>query len=310
MSHDSATGYLKHNQGLNGATNLYAKNQIGTVYQQLDDGARALDVRPKLLSNGTLVCHHGAVTINVLLESLVRDAIAWCNDNPDELVLILHHNFAHPTTGASDSPTADTAVAALSSLYSRLGVKYVQCGALFGLTVTETMVLASLRGSDTSGRGGNGGGYLLALDQHDAYTTSCAKLNYVQDLIVTCYPPPTSNNYNSNADDGITSMVLPCTNPRSQQHAALKAYVTASSNNDPSDSSTVLGPPSSTDKYPFFEIQALWQVDARSAAAGVAHVSSLIDDNTRSRINSQVVDGSKMETPLIPSLCWPSIRFG
>ena len=65
LSHNAATGYLKRKSGLltNGATNLYSKNQIGDAYKQLDDGARALDVRPKLLANGTVVLHHGALPI-------------------------------------------------------------------------------------------------------------------------------------------------------------------------------------------------------------------------------------------------------
>ena len=70
FSHGSATGYLQ--KGFpSSVISLYAKNQIGTVYDQLNDGARALDVRPKLLHNGTVVLHHGAITIPVSLERLV-----------------------------------------------------------------------------------------------------------------------------------------------------------------------------------------------------------------------------------------------
>jgi hypothetical protein len=66
--------------------------------------------------------------------------------------------------------------------------------------------------------------------------------------------------------------------------------VLASANNEASDSSSVLGPPASLDSYPFNTIQALWQVDTHSAAMGVAHLSSIIDDNTKSHINAHVVD--------------------
>ena len=246
MSHDAGTGYLKHNQGLlaNGATNLYAKNQIGDVYEQLDDGARALDVRPKLLSNGTIVLHHGAVPIPVTLERLVTDALRWARDNPDELVLILHSNFAYPASSSAQNtddydneddaivPSADTTVGSLSQVYSDLGVNYVECSDLYGLTVGEAMELAAVvspySSSDDNEQGGGkqkSGGYLLALNRHDTYAGSCAKQNYVEPL-VTCY---------SNDDS-----VLPCTNRKSIQHEAIKEYALASANNEPTDNSNIL----------------------------------------------------------------------
>jgi hypothetical protein len=261
MSHDAATGYLKASKGISGATNMYAKNQIGGVYDQLNDGARALDVRPKLLANGTVICHHGTINIPVTLETLVRDAIRWSNDNPDELVLIDHLNFVYENATAS----ADTTVVALSAVYDALGVIYVECGDLYGFTVEDAMEMSEL----------SSGGYLLAMDRHDASASSCAKGNYVSDQIVTCYP---NNN------------TVPCTKPNSSVLDDLKAYVIASANNDPTDSRYVLGPPASLDYFPFNKAQALWQVDTHSAALGVAHLSSVLDDNTKSRVNAHLVD--------------------
>ena len=261
MSHDAATGYLKRNRGISSATNLYAKNQIGSVYDQLNDGARALDVRPKLLQNGTVVTHHGVITIPVTLEALVSDAIRWCTENPDELVLIFHLNMAYENA----TPSVDTTVAALSGVYNALGVPYVECGDVYGLTVEETMEVAAL----------SSGGYLVAMDHHDAYASSCAKSNWISSLTVTCYP---SNN------------TVPCTKPNSPTFDDLKNYALASANNEPSDSKYELGPPESLDVYPFNNIQALWQVDTHSAALGVAHLSSIIDDNTKSNINALIVE--------------------
>jgi len=339
MSHDSATGYLKKSSRLlsNGATNLYAKNQIGDVYQQLDDGARALDVRPKLLTNGTVVLHHGALPIAVTLEELVADARRWAVDNPDELVLILHSNFAYASADTSSSsnndddatddaniddaykvdddysiePSAETTVEALSQVYEKLGVNYVECSDLYELTVGEAKELAQLytvySSSDDDNANGNdavagddafgggitqteaptgsptetptilrGGGYLLAMDQQDYYASSCAKQNWVEDSLVTCY---------STDDDS-----LPCTDRKSVQHRKIKEYALASANNEPTNSDSELGPPESTYDYPFNEIQALWQVDGVSAALGLRHVSSIIDDNSKSHLNARVVD--------------------
>jgi hypothetical protein len=292
LSHDAATGYLS-DRSVTAVANSYSKNQIGSVYQQLNDGARALDIRPKLLANGTVVFHHGVIVIPVTLQQLVLDAIHWCNENPQELVLILHHDLAYPTvvtttTGNDDdpsatttttttsiTPSADVAVTALSQIYQNLGVTYVQCSDLSGLTVGETMELAALVG----------GGYLLAMDQHDAYASSCAKQNYVQDMLVTCY-----SNRSATTDGSTSSSSVPCTNSHSYHLQQLKDYVMASANNEPTDDNQQLGPPLSTYQYPFNEIQALWQVDTTSAAMGLAHVSTLIDDNTKSQLNAHVVE--------------------
>lgn len=70
----------------------------------------------------------------------------------------------------------------------------------------------------------------------------------------------------------------------------LKEYVLASANNDETDDSETLGPPADLEAYPFNEIQALWQVSAKSAATGLAHLSSLLEDNRRSQVNAEMVD--------------------
>jgi hypothetical protein len=260
MSHDAATGYLK--QGiLSSAISLYAKNQIGTVYDQLNDGARALDLRPKLLNNGTIIMQHGFVNIPVTLEQLVNDTIRWCNENADELVLLFHNNIAYEFSNVTNDG-GQAAVAAFSEVYGKLGVTYVECSEVYGLTVQETMELSQLPS----------GGYLLALDRHDFYGSMCGKMNWISDQLVTCYPNGT----------------LPCTNNNSPVFDQLKDYMLASANNEPTDSNA-LGPPASLDYYPFNVIQALWQIDTQSAATGIAHVSSLIDDNTKSQLNALLV---------------------
>jgi hypothetical protein len=329
MSHDAATGYFHsstHRGADNAATHLYAKNQIGSVYQQLDDGARALDIRPKFVtvagsersgvggdgstsqSSSTfefdVVCHHGAVSITVPLQKIIADAVRWCNDNPDELVLILHHNLAWPSSSSSISspssssvgtPDADVAVNVMSDLYKSLGVPYVQCADLYGLTVGQTMEIASLSSSS-----GSNSGYLIAMDQHDAYLSSCAKLNYVDELLVTCYsdgrpctkipPPPPTRQWNRSSSSTTTTTTTTNTAMYPSALAALYDYVLQSCNNAPTNDSKTLGPPANDYTYlPFNEIQAMWQVDGMSATKGVAHLSSLLDDNTKSHVNAYVV---------------------
>ena len=70
----------------------------------------------------------------------------------------------------------------------------------------------------------------------------------------------------------------------------LKQYILASANNEATDDSSTLGPPADLEAHPFNEIQALWQVSAKSAATGLAHLSSLLEDNRRSHVNAEMVD--------------------
>jgi hypothetical protein len=209
-----------------------------------------------------VVLHHGAITIPVSLERLVMDALAWCTENPDELVLIFHSNMAYEFSNHTNDG-GESAATKLSQVYEALGVPYIDCGDVYGLTVEETMELAVLPN----------GGFLLALDRHDS-SSFCGKMNWVKDQVVTCYPNGT----------------LPCTNKNSPVFENLREYMLASANDEPSDDSSTLGPPASLDTYPFNEIQALWQVDGHSAAMGISKLSSLIDDNTKSHINEKLVD--------------------
>jgi hypothetical protein len=118
------------------------------------------------------------------------------------------------------------------------------------------------------------GGYLLALDRHDFYSSFCGRMNWVKDQVMTCNP----------------NGILPCTNKKSPVFEDLREYMLASANDEPSDDYSTFGPPASLDTYPFNEIQALWQVDGHSAAMGMSKLSSLIDDNTKSHINAKLVD--------------------
>jgi hypothetical protein len=257
MAHNAATGYIqKGSTGSAGLTWRYSKNQVGSVYEQLNNGARALDLRPKLLANGTVIFQHDAINIFVSFERLLTDAVNWCGENNDELVLLLPSNFAYQS-----STNDNTLVSAVSSIYNKLGITYAHCNAVYGLTVAKTMELAALPS----------GGFLLALDGQDYYGTFCGKSNWVQSQLVMC----------RNASYNCVSSSEPL--------KALKSYVVQSANNDATDDFSILGPPVNLYNTPFNEIQALWQVDTYSAASGVSRLSSILDDNTESKINQYMV---------------------
>jgi len=298
MSHDATTGYLPSNRkgestlsssstsssSAASIVNLYAKNQIGTLYQQLQDGARAFDIRPKFLINGTVLFHHGVITIPVTLEQVLNDVNKWSMEHPEELILLFHFR---PSFESGMSVQYDAAYTTLAQIYKTIGIPYRSCQDVYDLTVGEAMELAIT----------SSGGHVLALDHQDQYLSSCVKMNYVPDEIVTCYPPSTSTTTtsttttNNNANVQRKKIPPPCIQPKiTPTIDHLKKYSVASSNNEPTDDSNQLGPPASLDFYPFFAIQALWQVDTYSAASGIAHLSSLLDDNIKSGINAKIVD--------------------
>ena len=261
LSHDAGTGYLQTGAS-HAIVNSYAKNQIGSAYDQLNDGARALDTRLQLMTNGTIMLHHGAIHIPVTLETFVQDVMRWCGENTGELVLILHSGMMYENANMTNDG-GSTAVSALSELYSSLGVTYGACEDVYGLSVGDALEFGALQS----------GGSLIAIDRHDYFTSTCAKSNWVKP-VVTCYNNGT----------------LPCTTEKSKAWEMLEDYVLQSANNPATDDTSTLGPPANIEKYPFNEIQGIWQVTTASAIAGVAHLSTIIDDNTKSRVNAKLVN--------------------
>ena len=277
MSHDAATGYVKRGSlSASGLTWQYCKNQRGSVYRQLDDGARALDFRPKLLFNGTVIFQHGDINIPVTLEQVLDDAVRWSADNAEakELVLLLPSNFAYQTsqTGYTDddyyeSDNDPLIVSTMSSIYKKYDVPYVHCSDVYGMTIAEILDLAALPT----------GGYMIAMDGQDYYGTPCAKPNWVEDQLVTCYSV-----YQN-------TTLLSCARQNPYKLADLELYMLASANDGATDDSTVLGPPADLSKYPLNQIQGLWQVTTASALTGMTRLSSILDDNTKSNVNFEIV---------------------
>jgi hypothetical protein len=307
LSHDTATGYIQPNAALrpavsssttttsssssgsgNTATGFswpYSKNQVGSAFRQLSDGARALDVRPLLTANGTVVLHHGIVRIPVSLSTLIQDAVTWCRENKDELVLVLLSHFAYESSSSSSS--SSSMVSAVTQVLNEYSVPYVDCTAVYGLTVAQVMNLAALphRNTQHSNEDNDSGGYLLVLDAHDTYGTSCAKENWVESQLVTCYPKQAASCLSSSSSkrNGTTTST-------DLFDSQLRPYLLASANNEPTNDANTLGPPLSLYHTPCNEIQALWQVTTSSALAGLAHFSSILHDNAQSQINRKVVN--------------------
>ena len=325
MSHNAGTSYISRRNSFSktGLSWRYAQNQApGTAYDQLQNGARALDVRPLLWRNGTVTLQHGSIHIPVTLDTFVQDVRRWCHDHPDELVILLPSHFEYQSESTKFRTSSNTnddvddgddayfdyqqgegqwnddddgsnlyytndATAASSSMTTRiaqilanLGVSYYTCADVYDITVAQAMAMASLLDQESAG-------YLLVLDGHDYYGTSCAKENWIESQLVTCY-----NSKNSN----VTNQTIPCTRPPHSSNdqdvswQRLQQYLDASTNNPATDAWNALGPPVSLDQTPFNTIPAYWQVTTAAVVAGVTHGSSILQDNRQSHVNARIVE--------------------
>ena len=145
MTHNAATG-----EDLVGFTGC--DNQGDTpISQQLTCGARALDYRPRLESDGTVSAHHCTFCpVNVLMSTSVQNIINWLAANPDELVILYVSHF-------EGSGTVQERKDASSAVLTSLGVDMIrenECASeLAGLTIGDVKARAQL----------SSGGYLLAV---------------------------------------------------------------------------------------------------------------------------------------------------
>ncbi|KAK1747389.1 hypothetical protein QTG54_001352 [Skeletonema marinoi] len=302
---------------------LYGKTQVGSVYQQLNDGARALDLRPKIYNNGTIGFHHGSL-INIPLTSitlggLLDDAKQWCNDNPKELVILFHHELTHEAgynalssevyteiddfyvadddgvstnddeESSNDNGYNDDEQKSSYSYYYSGIAKLKQVYRDHGIPYYPCDMLSGVTVGEAMGLADlsklGGKGYLLAVDRHDMYASFCGKANWASDELVTCH--------SKNEERDETSQYQMCTDRKNtgmNKLSALQEYVLASANNDATDNAYELGPPADESYYPFNQIQGFWQVDSTSVTIGVTHAAStLLDDNRRSNVNAEMV---------------------
>ena len=262
MSHNAATGYIQAtSSSVGGLAAPYAKTQVGSFYQQLNDGARALDLRLKLLKNQTIVFHHGSVQISTSLEQGLQDVLQWANQNPQELVLLLPSHFDYENSNTGGNGLAVYA----ANLYQKYGISYFSCKDVYGWNVQDAMDASAV-----------GNGHVLVMDSQDYYGTPCAKSNWIEQRLVTCWTSHDSGGKRKNCktDDSYFTDLL--------------QYAMESSNNEATDDFSTLGPPASLDQTPFNEIQALWQSTTNSIVTGLAHFSTLLQDNTQSRVNEKM----------------------
>eukprot|EP00300_Choanocystis_sp_HF-7_P043183 c9778_g1_i1.p1 GENE.c9778_g1_i1~~c9778_g1_i1.p1 ORF type:complete len:361 (+),score=62.58 c9778_g1_i1:163-1245(+) len=294
MSHDAATGYLKG--GLLHPVNNWAKTQGGakdatqaiSLFDQLECGTRAFDLRPEVF-DGFLGMHHGSVFINHSFSVSVQEIISWLAGHPDELVVVDIFDCKGPDCW-------EMTVSTLSKL--NLAV-LPNCSCLDGATV------GSIKSSSRLPSGGS----LLLLN-------SCMVDNY--DPSIKCYGTTThSQLFNSPhfEDMSVAFSRLMSASNYSKRGADLNVpvgmFILNSSKIDFScygswrnvslqmidqyiKKITSSPPPVGA----LWMTQGHWQYDEASIEAGLAHFSSIVDDEMLSNLNEILVtsvDANEME---------------
>ncbi|MFB2838736.1 phosphatidylinositol-specific phospholipase C domain-containing protein [Floridanema evergladense] len=82
---DANNGLLRFGTYI-GVTDAWAKAQEKTIYQQLVDGIRHLDLRPCTEKNGTLRICHGMY--GPLMQYVLKDIKKFASENPKEIVIV------------------------------------------------------------------------------------------------------------------------------------------------------------------------------------------------------------------------------
>ena len=267
MVHDAATSYLEG--GALHQINDWAKTQVdGGAQGELNCGARAFDWRPSLGSDGTVKMHHGSVNIDHAMADSLDEMVRWAAANgtaAQDLVVL-------GITACSGTGCAD----AVRKLLDARNITYItDCSELKGLTVAAAHDKAALPG----------GGAILA-------TFDCWVENY--DSSVACsgfggkdlgdLPPP-----GTQAGVSSTSATYTCytdSDTRDFPVQRMKSYI---------KKVVAGGAPSDGQLY---TVQALWQESAASVTVGELHGSNLLEDESRSALNSMVASMIQNATEL------------
>ena len=139
MSHDAATGEMDQDRDgiIQGVEDAYTITQSSPLVKQLECGARALDYRPFLLNDGTIVAHHGSHVVKKPLADSLADITSFLQPT-QELVLLYLSHFSGETSGCKSTKEEncqETKEAVVKLLQSR-NIPFVQnCDDLVGLTV-------------------------------------------------------------------------------------------------------------------------------------------------------------------------------
>jgi len=204
LTHDSATGEIDTSRDgiIKDIIDAYSITQSKGLIDQLTCGARGFDYRPYLLSNGSLIAHHGSTKVKKLMSDSISELKDWIQNNEEEMiVLYLSHfdgddEYDDYVEGASKSATI--------KLLQRENIKYItDCNLLTSISVMDTYKLGQLNSNS---------GAIIGI-------INCVNENYVSsincyDWDYTCYghnsdiPWNQLKNYTFNSTDAYHSESL------------------------------------------------------------------------------------------------------
>lgn len=85
FAHDAGTGLMTLDKPDSIFVNAAAQTQVGSLVDLANCGARAFDIRPWLLEDGSLVTHHGGYLCEEKLEKELKNLIEWNAKHPQEV---------------------------------------------------------------------------------------------------------------------------------------------------------------------------------------------------------------------------------
>ena len=126
-----------HNAATSGVSGSASKCQSETIAQQLANGVRGFDLRPRYTSNSSitadnlLICH-GLTTTDVLFKDAVADLVAFVQENPTEVVFINMQKEKTSSTATDRSSEWRTAVRTILGNNSSYLLPYLDTYQNFG----------------------------------------------------------------------------------------------------------------------------------------------------------------------------------
>lgn len=245
----------------------------GSAADLLECGARSLDWRP-YVKEGKLVAHHGGIVVDHAFEDSLDEILGWVNRHPQELVLM------HIWDCGSDG-SADCHALVNEALSAKKLRAVTDCNEMHNVSVGEAKKMGALPS----------GGSLLPIVPARGRDVGegCSKSNYNEKI--RCWGP-LSVAKNSDSDNRETASVSTNASATAGDVKGLFTYCCwdkSASKETPikhmTDYMRDAWMYSNNYPQPFWQIQALWQENVGSVVFGEMHSSSLINDESKSKLN-------------------------
>ncbi|GMH73537.1 hypothetical protein TL16_g06221 [Triparma laevis f. inornata] len=272
MVHDAASGYLDTNNIVTKEVYDWTRTQDMPTHSAADllfCGARSFDWRPSY-KESKLQAHHGDVTIEHTFSDTLDEITFWAAANPTELVIM------HIWDCVSDD-SGDCTTEVLKELSFRNLTAIDDCNKLNGITVGEAKALAQAPSS--------GLGLVLPIMPTTGNTggQACSAENY--DESIACWG---TKSFTKSSSDPANPDVFDCIELENINVDALYKDLSVEEKNGLMttymDKVSQAGP--SQGSVPMYQIQALWEESVASVVIGELHLSSLIEDEAKSKLNA------------------------